>query len=257
MAELLQFVKDYEDIEKSINVVYEQILPLEQLLNNTQFKYEYPNIEDIDHKLTNIIYETKQINVKIKSYLQQHYEVEELYKTIYDNKKMLLKNKHLTLFKKISCVNHKYNLLKKNIDNIHHALRSEGEGTGMADGVERMGEHKDESMLTQTVANSHVVHIHKETMAKSVEVELIALEVKQLFEMFRDISVLINDQTQQICDIEILVNSSKDKIDSANKKIIEAIMLQKKTRKKYCCVAFFCVLILIIIITVSVAIVKN
>jgi hypothetical protein len=67
--------------------------------------------------------------------------------------------------------------------------------------------------------------------------------------MFNDLATLVNQQSEMLDSIESNVESAQTYIKKGNENLKQAIELQKKTRKCYCCL--LCIVIVIVIVLIA------
>jgi syntaxin 1B/2/3 len=67
--------------------------------------------------------------------------------------------------------------------------------------------------------------------------------------MFQDLAALVQEQSEMLDSIESNVESAQTYIKRGNQNLRDAINLQKKTRKCYCCM--LCIVIVIVIVLIA------
>jgi t-SNARE complex subunit (syntaxin) len=251
---------EYDNINSTIIDIEQQLVPFEEIFNNTHFTYDQSNKKDIDEQFKSILIKTKTTNKTIKEYDNKIIKnTDENLKRIFISRIKILKQKYATLLRRIVAVNEKYNLYNKNLNKYsfikndelmeHEPVTNSYNSSAISKDV---GESKDQVMISvRTTANDKATDVYRDTISRNTEVEQLARDIRELFTMFQDFSVLIGAQHEEIISIENTIEDTHTKVESGNKKIVEAIEYQRKARKKTCCIALGCVLILIIIISIG------
>ncbi|KAM7540241.1 hypothetical protein Aperf_G00000024878 [Anoplocephala perfoliata] len=84
--------------------------------------------------------------------------------------------------------------------------------------------------------------------------DIIKLEqsIKELHDMFQDVSTLVESQQETIDKIEYNVDNAQDYVETAKKDVEKAVVYQKKSRKKKIIIGIvITVIILIVVITLA------
>lgn len=87
---------------------------------------------------------------------------------------------------------------------------------------------------------------------RAIEVDKLLKSLKELSEMFNDLALLINEQSQTLIKIEVNVHKAGTAVASGNRNLASAIAAQKKTRKIYCCMCVVFLVIMLIVIGLGV-----
>lgn len=80
------------------------------------------------------------------------------------------------------------------------------------------------------------------------EAQAIAQESIELHGMFKDLAVLVNEQSKQLDEVESNVDEAHSSVVAANKELTTAAKYQASYRKKICCVLFLIILVALIVI---------
>lgn len=254
--ELLQKLNsEYDIINCAILDIEKEVLPFEEIFNNMQFTYENTQKKDVDAQFKSILVKTKKHNKTVKEYENKiNKNTDEDIKRIFIPRVKILKQKYALLLKRIVSVNDKYNSYSKNANKFSFIKNDELTEIEEKkyDPEQKTTISSDQVMVSvKTVANDQVTNAYRNTASRNTEVEQLANDVRQLFEMFQDFSVLINAQHEGIVSIENTIEDAQLKIESGNKKLVEAIEHQRKARKKSCCIACACIIVLVIIVSVA------
>jgi t-SNARE complex subunit (syntaxin) len=269
---LKKLTNEYGEINSLITDIENEVAPFEETFSNVNFAYEQNKKKDIDLKFKNILVKTKKVNNTIKEYENKiNKQVENIKKIFYPRIK-ILKQKYASLLKNIVSINDKYNSYTKNANKFaslrnEELLEMETKFT-YNDGDEDI-DKKDftnlsnynsvkSSISTDHVvvkvdknANEQVLNTYRDIAYRNEEVEQLARDVQEILSMFQDFAVLINAQHEEIILIENTVEEAQTKTESGNKKLVDSIILQRKARKKTCCI--MCVSIIVIVIFASIA----
>lgn len=253
--ELLQKLNsEYDIINYAIIDIEKEVLPFEEIFNNMQFTYENTQKKDVDAQFKSILVKTKKQNKTVKEYENKiNKNTDEDIKRIFIPRVKILKQKYASLLKRIMGVNEKYNSYSKNANKFSFIKNDElTEIEENYDPEQKTTLSSDQVMVSvKTVPNDQVANAYRDAASRNTEVEQLANDVRQLFEMFQDFAVLINAQHEGIVSIENTIEDAQQKVESGNKKLVEAIEYQRKARKKTCCIACVCIIVLVIIVSVA------
>ena len=86
---------------------------------------------------------------------------------------------------------------------------------------------------------------------KYQDVLTLEASVQELYQMFQDFALLVDQQGELLDQIEHQVQAASEYIDDGNKDMVQAIELQKSIRKKQCC----CIVTILVVIGIIVGIV--
>jgi syntaxin 1B/2/3 len=240
---------DYHKINSTIKELEQDVDPFEEMFTNVKFGYEQDQKKEIDEKFKSILVKTKQLNKTVKEY--ENYIVknaDENLMKIFNSRVTILKEKYATLLKKIINVNEKYNSYKKNQKKFNF-ISEDSEISDKPKYEEDNVSDRHISLDEKTVANQHVQDIYQETRSRNKEVEQLASDVREVYDMFQDFAILIDSQHENIIWIDNTIDEAQVKVQKGNKELNEAIKLQRKSRKKKCCIMTVAIVILIIIIS--------
>ena len=95
---------------------------------------------------------------------------------------------------------------------------------------------------------SHLEDLVAHIDERHTEILKLERDVREVMELFKDLSVLVDTQGTQLNSIDMHISKSVDHTMSAEVEIVQAEKLQTKGRKYQCC----CCLVLILILLVSV-----
>ena len=253
--ELLKILNsEYDIINSTILDIEKEVLPFEEIFTNIKFAYEQSQKKDVDIQFKSILVKTKKLNKTVKEYenkIQKNTNKD--IKRIFILRIKILKQKYAVLLKRIVSVNENYNSYNKNVNKFSFIKNDE---PGEPEEKYNSEQHSDMSTAqvmvnVKTIANDQVTNAYQNTISRNAEVERLANDVRELFEMFQDFAVLVNAQHEDIISIENTIEDAQKKIDSGNKKLVGAIDFQRKARKKSCCIACISIVILIIIVSVA------
>jgi len=204
----------YDTINYALIDIEKEIEPFELYLNNQNIAYEIESKDVIKKKLKIILIKIKKLSNKVKQFEKDVIIDKEIKHIFYPKAKILLQ-KYTGILKRILIVNDKFENLQKN-ENIskNHYLNS---------------------------TNNDEINI------EFSEEKKIAIEIKELYEIFQDFTFLVEEQHEQILSIDNNIQETQTIVKKGNNNLILAIEKQKKTRKIYCCCAFLFIIILIII----------
>ena len=254
--DLLKTLNDeYDTINSAILDIEKEVYPFEEIFTNMEFTYEKTKKKDLDVQFKSILVKTKKLNKTVKEYENKINKNVEDIKRVFIPRVKIIKQKYASLLKRIVSVNEKYNSYNKNA-NKFSSIANEEE---MEIETENKRNQEDDSAVSaghvminmQTVANDQVVNVYRDTTSRNAEVEKLANDVRELFEMFQDFAILVSAQHEDIISIENTIEDAQQKVESGNKELVKAIVLQRKARKKSCCIACVCVVVLIIIVSVA------
>ena len=250
-GELLKILNiDYDTINLTILNIEKEVSPFEEIFANVEFTYEQNHIKHIDAQFKSILVKTKNLNKVVEEYENKiRKNTNENIKRIFLPRVKILKQKYASLLKKIVSVNEKY---KSHAKNANKFAFIKNEDIVETEEKYNPGQNSTVSsaQLTvniNTVTNDNVINAYRDVASRNVEVEKLANDVRELFEMFQDFAVLVNAQHEDIITIETTIENAQQKVESGNKKLVDAIKAQREARKKSCCVAFICIIVLIIV----------
>lgn len=84
------------------------------------------------------------------------------------------------------------------------------------------------------------------------DIDRLVRSIKELSDMFDDLAILVDEESAMLNNIEAHVEIAVQNVKQGNKRLIDTIALQKKTRKTYCCVCIILSVLLIIAVTLGV-----
>lgn len=235
----------YDTINYALIDIEKEIEPFELYLNNQNIAYEIESKDVIKKKLKIILIKIKKLSNKVKQFEKDVIIDKEIKHIFYPKAKILLQ-KYTGILKRILIVNDKFENLQKN-ENIskNHYLNS----TNNDEINIEFSEEKNISQQQKTLqmGNQDVINKYTETQERNNEIKKIAIEIKELYEIFQDFTFLVEEQHEQILSIDNNIQEAQTIVKKGNNNLILAIEKQKKTRKIYCCCAFLFIIILIII----------
>lgn len=227
-----EFGSLYDEINKKIKNLSDESDALQLIFseNNKGYTYELPAKEIITEKIKEYAKHAKDVNDMIKLFKKNINACKDpLVKDLFSQKYSILASKYCEQVK--SAIN---------IKNKHKAYVEE----------EKISTDKRVALRQQLQEepNSIVTDVYNNTVSRSKEVELLAVDIIEIRQMFEDLALLINEQHEMLGQIDIHIEEASVRVNTGNKKLTEAIELQKKTRKKYCCCALVLIIVIIIII---------
>jgi len=118
--------------------------------------------------------------------------------------------------------------------------------------VDHLLKHANSSDLTtmtilkksgKNTANSSITDAFSRINDKYSDVLLLEASITELARMFEEFALMVEEQSELLDNIEFQVLSTKDFIEDGLDESRKAIKLQKKLRKKRCCIILFCMVV--------------
>lgn len=98
-------------------------------------------------------------------------------------------------------------------------------------------------------ASEEAQQAYTEAQSRASDVEVLMRSIADVAQMFNDLAILINKQSEMLDSIEQNIVRAGEYVKKGNDELRKGIEMQKKTRKCYCCM----IVILIVIICVLIA----
>ena len=96
--------------------------------------------------------------------------------------------------------------------------------------------------------NARLEDVVADIEERHTEILHLETQVLEVFELFKDLASLVDQQGEQLDTIESNVTKASMHVAAAEKDLTEAEVLQRKARKKQCMIAMICVAILVVIL---------
>jgi t-SNARE complex subunit (syntaxin) len=205
--------------------------------NTTNFAFEPISKDVVSSHIKNITANMKKIKTDLIDLKRIISTGNESIKTMFDAKIKVLNKKYTTTLKNVLLLTSNY----KQSENISY---------------EPAIEINPPELKTVQMASNIVIDAYRETSARASEITMLANDVREINDMFKDFAVLIDAQHEEIIDVHDNIEDTSHKISESNKKIRDAIKNQKLIRKRWCCLIIIIITLIIIVVAVSGGITK-
>lgn len=202
--------------------------------DNESYRHELPSKEVITEKVKLYTALAKETNSEIKSFKSNIDLCKDLQvKTVFNQRYNILASKYSEQIKKIILVKGKY--------------------TTYTD-EKKASEEGKIKIQKQLYGEPDLVvaGVYSDTVVRSRGIQELVVDIVELRQMFEDLSILLSEQHETLGQIEIYVEDAKVRVNNGNKKLTDAIVLQKKSRNKICCCALIIIVFLLVAIFVPV-----
>ncbi len=98
-------------------------------------------------------------------------------------------------------------------------------------------------------ASTEAEAAYAEAQSRARDVALLVRSLNEVAAMMNDLAALVQEQGEMLDSIEGNVESAQTYIKKGNENLRQAINLQKKTRKCYCCL--LCIVIIIVVVLIA------
>lgn len=232
----------YETINNTLNDIEKEIEPYEIILNSKDIAYEMESKVETEKKLKIVLIKIKKLNKNVKQFQKDVLADKEIENIFYPKTKVLIQ-KYSGILKRMLIINDKFGFLNKD-----SKTTPDLESNDITINIDS-SEEKQLQKITQT-ANQNVKNTYNNTLQRNYEMNKLAADIRELYEMFQDFAILVDSQHEQIISIENHIEDAQVRVQKGNENLRKSIEYQKKTRKKYCCFILVIVIILVIILSV-------
>jgi t-SNARE complex subunit (syntaxin) len=109
-------------------------------------------------------------------------------------------------------------------------------------------------MMLSDNPNQEVINMYSNIQQRANEIEKLSENIREIYDMFRDFSMLVEQQHNEIITIESTIENTVVRVQKGNISLQKATEYQKKTRKCMCCLLLIIVIVCAIIISTLVGI---
>jgi len=116
---------------------------------------------------------------------------------------------------------------------------------GLSDDQKRS---RHQQQQDQQIDAQFLVYNEAEISRRHEHVLAIERDAHEIFEMYKDLKTLVNEQQVGIDVIENNIQDSKAKVDQAHQELTTAEEYQKKARTRKCCILFIALAVVVVIV---------
>jgi len=99
-----------------------------------------------------------------------------------------------------------------------------------------------------TSVNEEAQMAWEDVQSRAKDVEMLERSVHQMFQLFKDLATLVDEQGENLDSIEANIDNAGNYVEKGNAELVRAHEYQKKVRKRRCCILIAGIILLVIII---------